>query len=678
MSEPAKQQMGDGQDNFGQAAGKAAQAAKQASKEAAKQAAAKGAEATANAAANTVKAGVEGGKAVAEIAAGTASGGPWGAIISAAWAMRHTLYKILICICLVLVFLIVMIASLPSIIWDYLMGGGDNPAFSSANAASVVVAYDELTDDVTALVDTGYDQALASVETIIQNGGYDHELSMQALINYAQSSAGYDVSYILAAYSASLQQQNTTTSDMLSKLGGVTGQMFPVTSEEKELERTVPVSYSTYKAKTVTVVTAVQVNGIVNGVTRYTYTTEQRTYYLPDEVKESETAITVPKYKAVTVTVPTYSNGVISGTKSATYYEADGEETLEPTTEIIKYVECTIHPFDNSVIASAFGVDMSAQYPGATITFGEVTQNMANSLKMTIYGTLGSGTVVPLTDAELIAFVNMQNCNATRKHIITTGLALVGKVPYFWGGKSAAGWNDEWNTPKLVTAAGSSSSGTIRPFGLDCSGFSDWTYKTALGISLQAGTGGQWENSTAITAEELLPGDLGFLMESDGSGWNHVLIFAGYAQDGTRMWVHSAGGTGVVFNSPSYESSLKLRRPKNVDFDQPVGSTAYGEPLYSLQVNVTHYCACTKCCGPNAHGVTASGKNVQRGMVAMSSYYPFGTQIMINGVMYTVEDRGGSGIENDIGRVDIFVPDHNEALRLGRFDTTAYIYRIGR
>lgn len=678
MSEPAKQQMGDGQDNFGQAAGKAAQAAKQASKEAAKQAAAKGAEATANAAANTVKAGVEGGKAVAEIAAGTASGGPWGAIISAAWAMRHTLYKILICICLVLVFLIVMIASLPSIIWDYLMGGGDNPAFSSANAASVVVAYDELTDDVTALVDTGYDQALASVETIIQNGGYDYELSMQALINYAQSSAGYDVSYILAAYSASLQQQNTTASDMLSKLGGVTGQMFPITSEEKELERTVPVSYSTYKAKTVTVVTAVQVNGIVNGVTRYTYTTEQRTYYLPDEVKESETAITVPKYKAVTVTVPTYSNGVISGTKSATYYEADGEETLEPTTEIIKYVECTIHPFDNSVIASAFGVDMSAQYPGATITYGEATQNMANSLKMTIYGTLGSGTVVPLTDAELIAFVNMQNCNATRKHIITTGLALVGKVPYFWGGKSAAGWNDEWNTPKLVTAAGSSSSGTIRPFGLDCSGFSDWTYKTALGISLQAGTGGQWENSTAITAEELLPGDLGFLMESDGSGWNHVLIFAGYAADGTRMWVHSAGGTGVVFNSPSYESSLKLRRPKNVDFDQPVGSTAYGEPLYSLQVNVTHYCACKKCCGENAQGITASGKNVQRGMVAMSSYYPFGTQIMINGVMYTVEDRGGSGIENDIGRVDIFVPDHNEALRLGRFDTTAYIYRIGR
>ena len=55
MSEPTKQQIGDGQDNFGQAAGQMAKAAKQASQEAAK----KGAEATANAAAATVKAGVE-------------------------------------------------------------------------------------------------------------------------------------------------------------------------------------------------------------------------------------------------------------------------------------------------------------------------------------------------------------------------------------------------------------------------------------------------------------------------------------------------------------------------------------------------------------------------------------------------------------------------------------------
>ena len=45
MAEPEKQQIGDGSDNYGQAAGQMAKAAKQAGQEAAKQTAAKGAEA---------------------------------------------------------------------------------------------------------------------------------------------------------------------------------------------------------------------------------------------------------------------------------------------------------------------------------------------------------------------------------------------------------------------------------------------------------------------------------------------------------------------------------------------------------------------------------------------------------------------------------------------------------
>lgn len=323
-------------------------------------------------------------------------------------------------------------------------------------------------------------------------------------------------------------------------------------------------------------------------------------------------------------------------------------------------------------------IDLNAPYDQFGITYGEAIQKMATALKMTLYGSAGNGQAVPLTDAELIAFVNRQNCSATRKHILTTALSLVGKVPYFWGGKSPPGWNDEWNTPKLVTAAGSSTSGTIRPFGLDCSGFTDWTYKTAVGVSLYGGTWNQWDETFAISASELLPGDLGFLKDSDGQGWNHVLIFAGYGEGSRRMWVHSSGGEGVILNSPSYEASLELRRPKGVDFDAPVSGNVSGTPISTIEVDVTHYCACAKCCGSNADGITASGKKASRGMVAMSSHYPFGTQIMINGTMYTVEDCGGSGIENDIHRVDIFVPDHNEALRLGRYKTTATIYRLGR
>ena len=133
----------------------------------------------------------------------------------------------------------------------------------------------------------------------------------------------------------------------------------------------------------------------------------------------------------------------------------------------------------------------------------------------------------------------------------------------------------------------------------------------------------------------------------------------------------------MVVNSPGYIKYY--RRVNNIDSESnTVSGGSYGEALYTIKVDVTHYCACTKCCGSGATGTTASGKQVAVGMVAMSSHYPFGTQIMINGTMYTVEDRGGSGIENDTSRVDIYVPDHQQALRMGRYKTTATIYRLGR
>ena len=231
MAEPSKQQIGDGSDNYGQAAGQMAKAARQAGQEAVKQTVAKGAEQAANVAAATVKASVEGGKAAAEIAAGTAAGGPWGAVLSAAWSMRHTLFKVLVCLCLSLLFLIVMVVSLPSIVFNSIFGlDGNKPAENVTPTA----VYTEMAGAVSDVVDDGYNQALARVEQIISDGGYDYDSSMDALINYAQSSSGYDVSYILAAYSASMQQQNTKKDDMISKLSNVAGSMFPVTSEETE------------------------------------------------------------------------------------------------------------------------------------------------------------------------------------------------------------------------------------------------------------------------------------------------------------------------------------------------------------------------------------------------------------------------------------------------------------
>lgn len=564
MAEPEKQQFGDGRDNYAGAARQLSDALQQAGQTGTRQA-------VSNGAAALVQSGIKSGKAVSEIAAGTAAGGPWGAILSAAWSLRHTLFKILACLCVLLLIFVILIVSIPSVVLNGVFGLNGS-IVDMDNPMSMMQSYEEMSAEVSAAVDRGYQVALERVDQLIQDGGYDYELSIEALIDEAKSASGFNAAYVLAAYSASMLQQGTSADDMTAKLDAVAEQMFPISSEEKEKERVIPLTYTTYREVTVTVVYGQTFIGIVNGQMQFRYDVAVRGgYYEPDGSITTLEPVTTTAYRAEDVTVPVYTDGRISGTTSATYYVPDGTETLTPSTETVVYLECTIHPFDQDVVLDAFGIDPDAPYDNFGITYGEAISNMATALQKTLYGAQGGsqgGESVPLTDEELIAFVERQNCNETRKHILSTALSLVGKVPYFWGGKSDAGWNDEWNTPKVVTATGSSATGTILPYGLDCSGYTDWVFKTAMGVSIKAGSWNQWDNSYAITEAKLLPGDLGFMAVPGTVPVNHVLIYAGENEDGAHMWVHCTSGSGVVLNSPDYVSYY--RRPINVDYDAPV------------------------------------------------------------------------------------------------------------
>ncbi|WP_317321833.1 NlpC/P60 family protein [Subdoligranulum variabile] len=564
MAEPEKQQFGDGRDNYAGAARQLSDALQQAGQTGTRQA-------VSNGAAALVQSGIKSGKAVSEIAAGTAAGGPWGAILSAAWSLRHTLFKILACLCVLLLIFVILIVSIPSVVLNGVFGLNGS-IVDMDNPMSMMQSYEEMSAEVSAAVDRGYQVALERVDQLIQDGGYDYELSIESLIDEAKSASGFNAAYVLAAYSASMLQQGTSADDMTAKLDAVAEQMFPISSEEKEKERVIPLTYTTYREVTVTVVYGQTFIGIVNGQMQFRYDVAVRGgYYEPDGSVTTLEPVTTTAYRAEDVTVPVYTDGRISGTTSATYYVPDGTETLTPSTETVVYLECTIHPFDQDVVLDAFGIDPDAPYDNFGITYGEAISNMATALQKTLYGAQGGsqgGESVPLTDEELIAFVERQNCNETRKHILSTALSLVGKVPYFWGGKSDAGWNDEWNTPKVVTATGSSATGTILPYGLDCSGYTDWVFKTAMGVSIKAGSWNQWDNSYAITEAELLPGDLGFMAVPGTVPVNHVLIYAGVDETGKKMWVHCSSGIGVGLNSPDYVSYY--RRPINVDYDAPV------------------------------------------------------------------------------------------------------------
>ena len=133
-----------------------------------------------------------------------------------------------------------------------------------------------------------------------------------------------------------------------------------------------------------------------------------------------------------------------------------------------------------------------------------------------------------------------------REAVVRTACSLVGKVNYFWGGKSLViGWDVRWGELRQVTAAGSSTTGTYRPYGLDCSGFVDWVFYNATGGDYIIGHGGgammQHTYCTPILWEDAQPGDLVFYPED-----NHVGMVGGWDEDGNILIIHCASGYNNV------------------------------------------------------------------------------------------------------------------------------------
>ena len=133
-----------------------------------------------------------------------------------------------------------------------------------------------------------------------------------------------------------------------------------------------------------------------------------------------------------------------------------------------------------------------------------------------------------------------------RREVVLTAYQLLGRVHYFWGGKSLViGWDSRWGMPMEVTAEGSSTTGTVRPFGLDCSGMVDWVFYNQSGGQYVIGHGGgataQHSYCTPIDWSDAQPGDLVFY-----PGDSHVGIVCGFDSGGNIMIIHCASGANNV------------------------------------------------------------------------------------------------------------------------------------
>lgn len=212
-----------------------------------------------------------------------------------------------------------------------------------------------------------------------------------------------------------------------------------------------------------------------------------------------------------------------------------------------------------TITITARTVDEMREFYSFTDQQNNMLDELLDNLEL-IGGAIGNLDVTDVGAQELLAALP-GNLSAERRAVVEAACTLVGKVNYFWGGKSLTiGWNTLWGTTMRVTAAGSPTTGTYRPYGLDCSGFVDWAFYNASAGSYIMGHGGgtysQHAYCTPIAWSEAQPGDLVFY-----PGDSHVGIVGGRDENGNLLIIHCASGANNVVIT-GLEGFTSIGRPE--------------------------------------------------------------------------------------------------------------------
>lgn len=174
-------------------------------------------------------------------------------------------------------------------------------------------------------------------------------------------------------------------------------------------------------------------------------------------------------------------------------------------------------------------------------------------------------------------------------------------------------------------------------------------------------------------------------VEEAAAGYNPAESGAGGAEDAsepiedindleysTERYVSFSGESNIGAEEvpDASEPVPELVEPELQQYEEPAGTDGCEETglTYLGTWTATAYCACPICCGPYASGYTASGTLATQGRTVACSDLEFGTQLLINDHVYTVEDRGVEG-----AWVDIYFESHEEALNFGMQQVEVYL-----
>lgn len=222
----------------------------------------------------------------------------------------------------------------------------------------------------------------------------------------------------------------------------------------------------------------------------------------------------------------------------------------------------------NTVIKTITVDCLTAEEIGVIYGFDETQTLMIGEMRRSGYGVL-------IASSDIKTFLTRQEIEEIKGYIpegieldgeqfATVAKSIVGQVNYFWGGKSSAiGWDSRWGTSMEVTSPGSSTTGTYRPFGLDCSGYVTWVFYN-MGLPLETighGTTAQWNHSTSIPESIAEPGDLAILAVSYSRKVNHIGIVVGRDEENNILVAHcTAGANNVVITTADETGFMHFRR----------------------------------------------------------------------------------------------------------------------
>lgn len=165
----------------------------------------------------------------------------------------------------------------------------------------------------------------------------------------------------------------------------------------------------------------------------------------------------------------------------------------------------------------------------------------------------------PLTEEEISKYLSSlpEDISDERKAVIKFALSSVGKIPYYWGGKASAASYEKNGFGRVIEA---DYKGRVLR-GLDCSGWVQWVYWSAIGNRLNgaSSTATLIGEGQKIKRSELQPGDIVVRVGAD----SHVVMFLQWAGNGNMIVIHENSGANnvsvseVTANYPYYRKLIQ-------------------------------------------------------------------------------------------------------------------------